>query len=1146
MVLKHTSWDCISPCSFPRVDPLSVHFTSYSPTVWLWGCLGGDGADVSPLRRHKRDWIVPTAALKENLDYTKEGYVARIRSDKDEQDVLYYSLRGPGASLDPVNLFVVGEDSGLVYVRGTLDREERETYILTGIARLSNGDVAESRIDLKFEVEDENDNPPVFGPVPPATIYESSPAGTLVGIIQATDADKANCSHSKIAYSIVKQEPFDGKDLFYIDRETGSIYVSDNSLDRETQSSYILTVKGIDLNGAPDGNTGTGAIQITVLDINDNVPTLEKDQYAGSIVENTADVEVMRFKVLDADEDNTDNWLSVFDIVSGNEDGIFSIKTDPKTNEGVLMLEKPVDFETNPGINLGVVVSNVAPAGAGGGAGGGAGAGAGGGAAGGGAGGGGATGAGAGTGVGTGKRPTKRRPKTGKRYPVSIAVLNEPEGVAFKPAVKPVSVSENPEEIRLMEVIAVFPATDTDTGELAENVRYAKGDDPDNWLLIDPETAEIKLQKAPDRESPFLVNGTYYAKILSLTQEVPPRMVTGTIALQVGDINDNCPTLASHTEYICLDTEVINVTAVDEDADPNSAPFSFRLVAEESEGEWRHEPLNDTSTSLRALKPLWPGHYKVTFIIEDQQGLACPDPQQLDLHACSCEGADTCRELVSAGRVASLKETSSSLGGLGVGAVILGLLMLLIVGFLLTTCSCGEVSGSFTELPFDTLEHLIVYHTEGRGENKDVPTHISPVQLSPPAISAARANNVASNNKDYTSTSFWSVKMGSANKSYMSRYGANGRILESSAGEFRGSQREMYSMEEQLLEDDGLDGMAVSDEFLHQYYSQKASCVAGKQAAVDCLREYDYEGQGSSAGSVGCCSLLESGNDLQFLEDLGPKFKTLAQICSPPRPSTPLTQSILPPEVDKGARVAVPPSQNKPLSIHSEIPKQNQNVVISRSASCVTGFDKTSASSKRVKTSTNSVGFNGAASCSMHGQSSHRAGNTCQSPHISPVTTAMLPSPGQMLLLQQQPVYFTTSPVMQPMHYIIQPQLQSTVLLEDDAFSNQQGVIVHGGNTTGTLAFGRTSGYTEIMENREMGTLPRSYRPEKVMGGWRRGGRIVSDGGASAGQCNVVMLTGRQMSVGAAGSEEAQLVFPQSKNKSRSRSVASAETRFMY
>lgn len=59
--------------------------------------------------------------------------------------------------------------------------------------------------------------------------------GTLVAVVTATDADKANCSHSKIAYSILKQEPSDGRDLFYINRYNGSIYVKENTLDREVR-----------------------------------------------------------------------------------------------------------------------------------------------------------------------------------------------------------------------------------------------------------------------------------------------------------------------------------------------------------------------------------------------------------------------------------------------------------------------------------------------------------------------------------------------------------------------------------------------------------------------------------------------------------------------------------------------------------------------------------------------------------------------------------------------------------------------------------------------------------------------------------------------------------------------------------------------
>lgn len=63
-------------------------------------------------------------------------------------------------------------------------------------------------------------------------------------------------------------------------------------------------------------------------------------QYQGSIEENTQGMEVMRFKAEDLDVKNTENWEAVYEIVKGNEAGYFSIKTDPVTNEGILMLDK--------------------------------------------------------------------------------------------------------------------------------------------------------------------------------------------------------------------------------------------------------------------------------------------------------------------------------------------------------------------------------------------------------------------------------------------------------------------------------------------------------------------------------------------------------------------------------------------------------------------------------------------------------------------------------------------------------------------------------------------------------------------------------------------------------------------------------------
>ena len=63
-------------------------------------------------------------------------------------------------------------------------------------------------------------------------------------------------------------------------------------------------------------------------------------QYDGTVDENVADVVVMRIKAIDKDLEHTGNWLAVFNIIQGNEDGLFSIETDNKTNEGILKLIK--------------------------------------------------------------------------------------------------------------------------------------------------------------------------------------------------------------------------------------------------------------------------------------------------------------------------------------------------------------------------------------------------------------------------------------------------------------------------------------------------------------------------------------------------------------------------------------------------------------------------------------------------------------------------------------------------------------------------------------------------------------------------------------------------------------------------------------
>ncbi|XP_057697356.1 desmoglein-2.1-like isoform X2 [Corythoichthys intestinalis] len=895
--------------------------------------------------RKRREWLVPAWPLKENEDYTQKKFIAKIRSDYDTDMDITYALEGVGATQYPFNVFVVDPKTGLIRVTQVLDREVIDTYNLVATARFNDGTDAEKRIPVKIKVLDENDNAPRFEDVEPVDVYERSPAGTPVTRVTATDADEAGTVNSQLHYTMVKQTP--PHDVFRMNGD-GNIYVDQSTLDRERADRYFLTVKAQDLNGDPDGLTGTTTLTINVLDVNDNLLTLEKDMYEGSIVENTQGVEVMRIKAQDLDLEDTENWESVFDIVQGNEAKYFSIKTDPKTNQGVLMLDKPVDYEDVKDLVLGLNVRNKAPL-----------------------------------------HEGLEDGSTYKTYPVKINVQNQREGPYFDPKVKVIAMSEGGDTVRVNDVIERYPALDGDTGKPAEKVKYLKSSDPDNWLTIDPETADIKLNKMPDRESPFLVNGTYYTKILCVSEEDPSTTATGTVAIQVEDFNDHYPTLSNAMQTLCVPDDAVIVTAIDQDDFPNGAPFTFEVLPEGTQEKWKVERLNDTAAILRAQNTLWPGFHQVELIVRDQQGEASPEPQKMTVRVCTCEDGAIC------------PGKKTELGPAGIGLLLLGLLLLLLVPLLLLFCRCGGhagLSSGATDFPFETKSHLVNYCTEGQGENAEVPLTLVPTQIAVTDVSQQANRPLFLDALDGNMEGSWERRRANRNDFYTG----------------------FKAME--------YDSIGLPNHLLAQYYQQKIyNIVDNDNLAEDAYLKCNFEGEGSSAGSVGCCSLLENdGNDLRFLDDLDPKFKTLAELCS----GQEIQANITPPPT----KVVIPPK----TELQKLPPKADLPPILPEADLTVTRASKQS-------------------------------------------RTTTMENQGQMFLLQQeQPIFYTSAA---PVQYVVQPQVQNAVLLAEAPSTQLQSVFLAAPAQGMTVS----GGHAEELQNVVMVETQLPVESLKVLKGSQRG-----------------------------------------------------------
>ncbi|XP_025050540.1 protocadherin gamma-B5-like [Alligator sinensis] len=147
----------------------------------------------------------------------------------------------------------------------SLDRENRTSLLLILTAMDGGDPVRTGTAQIRINVTDANDNPPVFAEeVYQVKLKENLPKGSLVLQVQATDKDES--SNAEIIYSfnnILDTE----RQIFNLDTKTGKI-TTQGIIDFEEKGTYTIGIEAQDGGGL----SAHCKIDIQILDENDNAP----------------------------------------------------------------------------------------------------------------------------------------------------------------------------------------------------------------------------------------------------------------------------------------------------------------------------------------------------------------------------------------------------------------------------------------------------------------------------------------------------------------------------------------------------------------------------------------------------------------------------------------------------------------------------------------------------------------------------------------------------------------------------------------------------------------------------------------------------------------------------------------------------------
>ncbi|XP_024919181.1 protocadherin gamma-C5-like isoform X1 [Cynoglossus semilaevis] len=246
------------------------------------------------------------------------------------------------ASESDEQFFTVDAGKGELVVNDRIDREAlcgQSTSCVLPLQVVVEEPLQLHRIEV--EIKDINDNSPGFlSNELSLKIAESAAVGTRFPLESATDPDVG--TNSLKLYSLSKNDCFSLKIKEMEGGKTVPELVLEKPLDREKKAVHKILLTALD--GGNPARSGTSQIIITVLDINDNFPVFERNNYKVTLGEKSVKgAVVLKPKATDADEGL--NGQIEFLFGSRTPDFVLSM-FDIDALTGEISLKGELDYET--------------------------------------------------------------------------------------------------------------------------------------------------------------------------------------------------------------------------------------------------------------------------------------------------------------------------------------------------------------------------------------------------------------------------------------------------------------------------------------------------------------------------------------------------------------------------------------------------------------------------------------------------------------------------------------------------------------------------------------------------------------------------------------------------------------------------------